>query len=145
MTDRTVSRRTLLAGAGAGVFGLYAAGCGGSSAQIPTLAGGPVGATVHLPPGTADPALVPGPKATDANRSRYRVLNTILGGSFTSRLNQNLREQHGYSYGSQSMFNRLKDSGWFVAQAAVRSDATAESLTEMLKEVARLERMDAAR
>jgi zinc protease len=74
----------------------------------------------------------------DPERTVADVGNMLLGGMFTSRLNQNLREQHGYSYGAQSMFARQKDSGWFVAQAAVRSDVTAESLTEMLKELGRL-------
>lgn len=74
----------------------------------------------------------------DPSRTVADVGNMLLGGVFTSRLNQNLREQHGYSYGAQSGFTRLKDSGFFTAQAAVRSDVTAESLTETLKELARL-------
>lgn len=74
----------------------------------------------------------------DPNRTVADVANMLLGGVFTSRLNQNLREQHGYSYGAQSGFSRLKDSGFFTAQAAVRSDVTAESLAETLKELTRL-------
>jgi zinc protease len=63
------------------------------------------------------------------------VLNTILGGSFTSRLNQNLREQHGYAYGAGSAFDMRTSNGPFVASAAVQTDKTVESLREMFKEL----------
>jgi predicted Zn-dependent peptidase len=63
------------------------------------------------------------------------VLNTILGGSFTSRLNQNLREEHGYSYGAGSGFAMRAWPGPFVAQAAVQTDRTAESLIEFFREL----------
>jgi zinc protease len=63
------------------------------------------------------------------------VLNTILGGSFTSRLNQNLREQHGYAYGAGSRFDMRASNGPFVASAAVQTDKTVESLREMFKEL----------
>ena len=63
------------------------------------------------------------------------VLNTILGGSFTSRLNQNLREQHGYTYGASSSFDMRLDAGPFTASAGVQTDKTAESLKEFFKEL----------
>lgn len=63
------------------------------------------------------------------------VLNTILGGAFTSRLNQNLREQHGYSYGANSRFDMRLSPGPFFAAAGVQTDKTAESLTEFFKEL----------
>jgi predicted Zn-dependent peptidase len=63
------------------------------------------------------------------------VLNTILGGSFTSRLNQNLREEHGYSYGAGSSFVMRKAPGPFLAGAGVQTDKTSESLTEFFKEL----------
>ena len=62
------------------------------------------------------------------------VLNTILGGSFTSRLNSNLREQHGYAYGASSGFAMPATPGPFQASAAVQTDKTAESLQEFFKE-----------
>ncbi len=49
------------------------------------------------------------------------VTNTVLGGSFTSRLNQNLREEHGYSYGARSVFDMRLAAGPFQA-AAGRAD-----------------------
>jgi zinc protease len=64
-----------------------------------------------------------------------QVLNTILGGSFTSRLNQNLREQHGYAYGAGSGFDMRQVSGLFVASAGVQSDKTAESVREFFREL----------
>ena len=63
------------------------------------------------------------------------VLNTILGGSFTSRLNTNLREQHGYAYGASSVFDMRLAAGPFVASAAVQTDKTVESLREFFKEL----------
>jgi predicted Zn-dependent peptidase len=64
-----------------------------------------------------------------------RVLNTILGGSFTSRLNQNLREEHGYSYGAASSFDMRGAAGPFYAAAGVQTDKTSEALTEFFKEL----------
>ena len=63
------------------------------------------------------------------------VLNTILGGSFTSRLNQNLREEHGYSYGASSRFDMRLSAGAFQAGAGVQTDKTADSLREFFKEL----------
>ena len=63
------------------------------------------------------------------------VLNTVLGGSFTSRLNQNLREEHGYAYGASSVFDMRLSPGPFVAAAGVQSDKTADALREFFKEL----------
>lgn len=63
------------------------------------------------------------------------VLNTILGGSFTSRLNQNLREEHGYTYGARSAFDMRHQAGPFYAGAAVQTDKTGPSLVEFFKEL----------
>jgi predicted Zn-dependent peptidase len=65
-----------------------------------------------------------------------QVLNTILGGSFTSRLNTNLRETHGYSYGAFSGFEERLSAGAFVASAGVQTDKTAEALREFFNEFA---------
>jgi predicted Zn-dependent peptidase len=64
-----------------------------------------------------------------------RVLNTVLGGAFTSRLNQNLREQHGYAYGASSSFDMRGAAGPFYAAAGVQTDKTAEALSEFFKEL----------
>jgi predicted Zn-dependent peptidase len=64
-----------------------------------------------------------------------QVLNTILGGSFTSRLNQNLREKNGYAYGAGSRFDMRLAAGPFFAAAGVQTDKTAEALREFFNEL----------
>jgi predicted Zn-dependent peptidase len=64
-----------------------------------------------------------------------QVLNTVFGGSFTSRLNQNLREKHGYSYGASSVFDMRKSAGPFLAAAPVQTDKTAEAIKEFFVEL----------
>ena len=66
---------------------------------------------------------------------RLEVLNTILGGSFTSRLNQNLREEHQYTYGAGSRFDMRLSSGPFFASAGVQTDKTSEALREFFNEL----------
>lgn len=63
------------------------------------------------------------------------VMNTVLGGSFTSRLNTNLRETHGYAYGAGSAFDMRRAPGPFFAAAGVQTDRTAEALTEFFVEL----------
>jgi zinc protease len=63
------------------------------------------------------------------------VMNTILGGSFTSRLNNNLREVHGYAYGASSVFDMRAGAGPFYAAAGVQTDKTAEALKEFFNEL----------
>lgn len=63
------------------------------------------------------------------------VLNTILGGSFTSRLNQNLRERNGYTYGARSSFDYRPVAGPFIAYADVQTAVTAPALTEFFSEL----------
>lgn len=63
------------------------------------------------------------------------VMNTILGGSFTSRLNNNLREQHGYTYGAGSSFDMRPYAGPFVARSSVQTEVTDKALVEFFKEL----------
>jgi zinc protease len=63
------------------------------------------------------------------------VMNTVLGGSFTSRLNSNLREEHGYTYGARSFFDFATLPGPFQAGAAVQTAVTDGALTEFMKEL----------
>jgi zinc protease len=64
-----------------------------------------------------------------------RVMNTSLGELFSSRINMNLREEHGYTYGASSQFVFRRSAGPFVAGAGVRTDVTGPAAGEMLKEV----------
>ena len=63
------------------------------------------------------------------------VMNTILGGSFSSRLNMNLREKHGYTYGASSSFDMRALAGPFSAGAGVQTDKTGEALKEFFNEL----------
>ena len=64
-----------------------------------------------------------------------QVLNTILGGSFTSRLNQNLREKNQYTYGASSRFDMRLSPASFASGAGVQTDKTSEALKEFFKEL----------
>jgi zinc protease len=70
-----------------------------------------------------------------ADYAALEVLNTILGGSFTSRLNQNLREKNGYSYGASSAFDMRLSAGPFLATAGVQTDKTAPAIAEFINEL----------
>lgn len=64
------------------------------------------------------------------------VMNAVFGGQFSSRLNLNLREQKGYTYGARSMFEwRVREAGPFVGSTSVQTAVTAAALTEFLKEL----------
>lgn len=78
--------------------------------------------------------VAPGPRYADSNRPRLDLLNTVLGGTFTSRLMQNLREKHGYTYGARSSFRMEPSAGYFSAGASVRADVTGASIGEFMKE-----------
>ena len=67
-----------------------------------------------------------------------RVMNNILGGSFNSRLNGNLRTEHAWSYGVFSFYETHREAGPFVASGGVISDKTAEALGEFIKELQRM-------
>jgi predicted Zn-dependent peptidase len=79
-----------------------------------------------------------GPVRTTPDWFALEVLNTIVGGAFTSRLNQNLRETHGYTYGAFSQFAPRRLGGAFVALASVVTAKTDSSLIEFLKELRRI-------
>ena len=63
------------------------------------------------------------------------VANNALGGLFASRINMNLRERNGYTYGASSYFNYRRGSGPFYVVTSVRTDSTVDALREMMKEI----------
>lgn len=77
----------------------------------------------------------PGVERSSPDYAPLMVMNTILGGSFTSRLNMKLRETKGYSYGAGSGFTFRKVPGPFVASASVRTNVTDSSLVEFFAEL----------
>lgn len=77
----------------------------------------------------------PGVERTSPDYAALQVLNTLLGGSFTSRLNMNLREAKGYSYGAGSGFTFRVVPGPFAASTAVRTNVTDSSVIEIFREI----------
>ncbi len=73
----------------------------------------------------------------DATGEYYRagIMNFVLGAAFNSRINLNLREDKGYTYGAQSYFSGSKDYGTFTAYAGVRADATADAVVQFENEI----------
>lgn len=101
-------------------------------------------ATIYLvdKPGAAQSIFALGLVGPARNTPDYfalQVLNHILGGQFQSRLNANIREQHGYSYGVNSSFAFGKGPGPFRAGGAIVSGKTDAALIEFMKELRGIE------
>jgi zinc protease len=114
----------------------------GGAAPKPALApvAQPAARQIYLidKPGAAQSQIRIGGVGVAFSTPDYHVLdvtNTMLGGSFSSRLNLNLREEHGYSYGAGSIFDMRAAAGPFFATAGVQTDKTVESLREFFKEL----------
>jgi zinc protease len=95
--------------------------------------------TVYLvdKPGAAQSVIrigAPGVSRRSPDYYAIEVMNTILGGSFSSRINQNLRETHGYTYGAGSGFAYRPLPGPWIASSSVRTDVTDSSLVEFFRE-----------
>jgi len=89
-------------------------------------------------PGAAQSVIVAGHLGIPRNSNDYysiEILNTILGGKFTSRLNMNLREDKGYTYGASSQFIFRKGVGPFFAFTQVHTEFTKESVSEIVGEL----------
>ena len=79
----------------------------------------------------------PAVPASSPDRLALEAFNSVLGGSFTSRLVQNLRELHGYSYGAGSRFAFGRGPGPWAARSSVKTDVTGAALGELLGEIRR--------
>ncbi|HSM13611.1 MAG TPA: pitrilysin family protein [Thermoanaerobaculia bacterium] len=79
-----------------------------------------------------------GVERTHPDRTLLGVLNALLGGKFTSRLNLNLRERHGYTYGASSRLVDRRSPGPLVIGAAVANEVAGAALREALGEIERL-------
>jgi zinc protease len=89
-------------------------------------------------PGAVQSVLAIGRRWLGRNDPRYfatLIGNRVLGGDFLSRLNQNLREKHGFTYGAGSTFSFRRTGSVWMASAQVRADATAPALRELLGEL----------
>lgn len=73
--------------------------------------------------------------STDPDYYPMSVMNHMLGGTFSSRINLNLREDKGYTYGARTRFSGDPRTGTFTASSGVRTDVTRESVEEFMKEL----------
>jgi zinc protease len=76
-----------------------------------------------------------GPKRVSPDYFATSMMASVFGGSFTSRINMNLREGKGYSYGARGGFAYSREFGTFNAGSSVRTDATYQSLLEIDREL----------
>jgi predicted Zn-dependent peptidase len=115
---------------------------------------GPAPAAAPKAPGTAKPVHVllerpgsvqstirlggSGIAATAADQVPLRLASTVLGGGFSSRVNINLREEKGYTYGASAGARMMRESGSIVGGADVRNDVTGAAITEYFNEYKRI-------
>jgi predicted Zn-dependent peptidase len=88
-------------------------------------------------PGAQQSLILAGETAPSSRAKNYLeigTMNTILGGSFTSRLNMNLREDKHWAYGVRSLMPSAEGPGLFLLYAPVQTDKTAESIQELIRE-----------
>ena len=111
----------------------------GSAASIPPApAPQPTHVVIVDKPGAPQTALYAfgiGVPESSPDVPALEVMNYTLGGSFASRINMNLREVHGYTYGARSGFTQYRDGGQFYSGALVRTDVTAPAAKEMMSEI----------
>ena len=110
---------------------------------FPDLPKAPEKLTVHLVdrPGSVQSNILVCGRGVPRNNPEVPelgVLNSILGGGFSGRLFQNLRERHGYTYGSSSGFSYNRVAGIFSATAEVRNAVTVPAIEEIFNEVKRI-------
>jgi zinc protease len=79
-------------------------------------------------------ASIGAPRSTPDFRP-MQVMNLALGGLFSSRINMNLREDHGYTYGASSQFSFRRAAGPFQIASGIRTDVTGPAVAEIFKEV----------
>lgn len=66
------------------------------------------------------------------------TMNMLLGGNFSSRINMNLREKHGYTYGARTVMAFRRQAGPFIVATPVRNEVTLQSVTEIMSELQRI-------
>ena len=76
-----------------------------------------------------------GPARTAKDYFETWIMGTIFGGGFSSRINMNIREKHGYAYGARGGFSYNRTSSTFSAGGSIRNDATKEAIVEIINEI----------
>jgi zinc protease len=116
----------------------------GAQVEPPPIEPRPLaGTVVHIVdrPGAAQTELRVGHAGISRTDPRYTpavVMNTILGGKFTSRINLSLRERHAFTYGASSRFYARRGPGPFVVTAAVATESAGTAAREVIQELRRL-------
>lgn len=92
---------------------------------------------VHVPNSAQSQVLIghPGPIRTEPDYEATELMAMILGGSFSSRINMNLREDKGWSYGARGGFSYSRGGSSFAASSSVRTDVTGPAVLEIAKEI----------
>jgi zinc protease len=121
-------------------FGRWAPGPIPSLAPSPTRPALPRLVMVDRPGATQSVIRVIGPGSFrhDPDRPALSMLNVVLGGSFTSRLNFTLREKKGYTYGAGSSFSTYRRPSAFSGRSSVFTQVTAAAVTDFLTEIGRM-------
>jgi zinc protease len=123
-----------------GYFGKWT----GTASAAVTLPPAPTPDPTHVvivdKPGAPQTALLAfgvGVPANSPDLQTLQVMNYVLGGSFASRINMNLREVHGYTYGARSTYDNYRSGGLFVAGGLVKTDVTGPAATQLMYEIKR--------
>jgi zinc protease len=114
----------------------------GTASAAATLPAAPAAPTTHVvivdKPGAPQTALFAyglGVPANSVDLPVINVMNYTLGGSFASRINMNLREHHGYTYGASSGYRTYRVGGPFLAGGLVRTNVTGDAAKELMGEI----------
>ena len=114
----------------------------GSHPELPAVSGNPSRRIViverHEAPQTILRIGHVGTSRSNPDFVAIEVMNTALGGLFSSRINLNLREEHGYTYGASSAFAFRRGPGPFMVTTSVRTDVTAPAVMEIFRELERI-------
>jgi zinc protease len=126
--------------AAARAFGAWRTGGAGAPPSAPPVAQTPAGSRLIVVdrPGAAQTELRIGHVAVPRRTPDFHallVLNAALGGQFVSRINLNLRERKGYTYGARTSFEFRRLAGPFSLATSVQTDATADAIAESLDEI----------
>ena len=123
-------------------FGGWSAPGNHAGVQLPPIPPPPTRKVVIVDkPGAPQTALITFGQGLPRSTPEYAavdVMNSILGGLFSSRVNMNLREKNGYTYGAFSEFVFYREGGVFYSGAEVRTDVTAPSAKELFGELNRI-------
>ncbi len=96
---------------------------------------------IYNKPGSVQTEIRVGQVTQKRNNKEYfqkLMFNAILGGQFTSRINLNLRERNGYTYGATSRFQYFKETGFFQVATSVAAENTGKALNEILFEISNI-------